>query len=257
MVNNIHPMTKKGIKNFIEKNNLNKDLIKKIDILKTYDELNDFNEKIKEVEIELYNYISSKIKGKTSKIDHTTYLQYDVDVLNAILNPTSNNLKDVVILKLMQDKKIKDIFKIIKEKREIESKHLNIHAYCIDNLARLISISLKNLNLINSDTCKRQEFLDAISVTNSDTLLQPMVFEYFSMNIEKTKLNDEQLDYIFKYLRNNNVKKNIFDARDIKTIKNFTDKIVALFKYLIKGDAKHLLDIYSTKKVFELFISLA
>lgn len=56
------------------------------------------------------------------------------------------------------------------------------------------------------------------------------------MNIDKTKLNNEQLDYIFKYLRNNNVKKNIFDARDIKTIKNFTDKIVSLFKYLIKGD---------------------
>ncbi len=257
MANNIHPMTKKGIKNFIKKNNLNEAYIEKIDTLKTYDELNVFNEEIKNNEQELYKYILSKIEGKITNSNHSLYLQYDVDVLNNILNPESDNLKDKNMLKLIENKQFKDILKIIKEKRDSESQYLNIHAYCIDNLARLVNITLKNIQLINSETCKRQDFLEAISVTNSNTLLQVIAFEYFAMNIDKTKLNNEQLDYIFKYLRNNNVKKNIFDARDIKTIKNFTDKIVSLFKYLIKGDKKHLIDLYSITKVFELFITLA
>lgn len=259
MSSNVHPMTKKGIKNFIKKNNLDEIYINKIDSIKDINELYSFNESIKENQNDLYNYIYSKIKDKvpTNKTKNPSdYLMFDIAVINKIIDKNSVTLNDKNLNSLIENGKNKEVFKIIKSLREERTNILNINAYCLDNLAKLASMVLKNINLLKSDTCKRSEFIEMLSLTNTIDILQPILFDYFAMNVDKTKLNDEQIDYIFKYIRNNNVKKNIFDAREIKTVKNFTDKIVSIFKELLKGDKNHLLDLYSISKVFELFLVL-
>lgn len=239
MKNKIHPMTKKGIKNFITKNNIDETYITKVDNLKTIEDLINFNESIKETQKDLFAYIQSKLKSKTRE-NPSEYLNYDIDMLKKVLENGNEE----------------EILEEIKRKRNEHSDKLDINAYCIDNLANLVSITLKNLNLINADTCKRQDFLDVLDITQSKWLLKPFTFKYFSMSVNSTELSKDNIDYIFKYLRNNNVKKGIFNARDIKTTKDFTDHLTNLFKYLYEGNTKAIIDIYSTIKVFELFLSI-
>ena len=100
---------------------------------------------------------------------------------------------------------------------------------------------------------KRNIFLEAIDVTESKAAIRPEALEYFNMGIEEIKLNDKQKDYIFQYSKKNNVKKSIFSAKKINTVKDFTNLLCTLTKNMLVGSKEDMLDYYSIKKVFELY----
>ena len=57
----------------------------------------------------------------------------------------------------------------------------------------------------------------------------------------------------FNIQKKNNVKKSIFSAKKINTVKDFTNLLCTLTKNMLVGSKEDMLDYYSIKKVFELY----
>lgn len=267
--NKLHPMTKKGIINFINKNNINKKYEEKINNIKTLEDLKVFCEDIRNKEGKLAEYIDSKIESKLNvkkevkEVKGRFYLEFDSSVIQFLQN--TRKLEDIKadtkeekeVLDLLTKNKVDKVLEKISNIRKENRGKINIHAYCIDGLVRLVDACIRNLNLINREFGKRGEFTEVLTVTESDKVLTKVSFDFYCMNIEEIELSKEQCDYIFKYLKGNNVKKNVIKASDIKTVKDFTDKIRDIFIDLIEGNKEAVVDFYSILKAFNLFIMLA
>ena len=258
----IHPMTKKSIKTFIEKNGLDKAYIDKIENLKTIQDFINFSESIKDESKDLADFIAKKFENKIKDtVKDPYYLEFDFAILGKI---TGVNNKELQLISDKKAKEIKDLLNkevidydrinlLVKELRNERKDKINIHEYCLDGLARIVKIILRNLNIMAVEYGKRNIFLEAIDVTESKTAIRPEALEYFNMGIEEIKLNDKQKDYIFQYSKKNNVKKSIFSAKKINTVKDFTNLLCTLTKNMLVGSKEDMLDYYSIKKVFELY----
>ena len=100
----IHPMTKKSIKTFIEKNGLDKAYIDKIENLKTIQDFINFSESIKDESKDLADFIAKKFENKIKDtVKEPYYLEFDFAILGKI---TGVNNKE---LQLISDKKAKEI----------------------------------------------------------------------------------------------------------------------------------------------------
>lgn len=257
----MHHMISKSVKNYILNNKLSKTYLKKVEKLKTLQDYIDFYEKVEDDGLK--EFLNSKISSKLSNVEteeENHYLDFDSGVflnlnnkleINKILKVKDKKCDD--ILKLLENKE-KNLNKIISEidgLRQKNSYKINILYYCLDSIYNYISIAINSIRFLSKDQAKRAEFLEVSKLLNA--YLDYTLLDYYIISIKEENLSENAINYLKTESKKNGIKKNLFVYYKINTNLDMLNKIKDIIKYLYTGNENEYIDIYSCKKILELY----